>query len=156
MAVNARQRIDEIRRISDDQVEVAVNIGEQIAFDDRNIANSVNRGIDSAEPKRPPIDVTQSNNTSPSCRHEGGYLQACRAAAGADIKNSQPTRGPLFHRAPGLLDKTHEAVRVRSKEDRVRLLGGKGGMHEQLSTQGRETDRTSVGSADELQCAGLG
>jgi hypothetical protein len=62
MAIQARQRINQIGRISEDKVEGSVDTGVEIALDNLNVGHAVKVGIKLAKPKCTQVDIRKGDN----------------------------------------------------------------------------------------------
>ena len=59
VTIHTFKRIDEIRRIGNDHVELSAKLLEQVAFDDMRIADSIQQRINSAEAQGASIDIAE-------------------------------------------------------------------------------------------------
>ena len=150
--VQPRRRVDQIRRIGDDQIERAVEPVEQVAFHDLDPAHAVQRGIHPAEAQCTVIDVGKDERRIP-VREQTRDTEPAGAAAGADIGDAHA--GPRPDRGDRLGDPSNETIGVGPEENRIALLGREGRMHEHPASHGGEPHGAAQAGARRLHHAGV-
>ncbi len=149
MAVGALGRIDQIGRVGQDQVELAVDGIEQVAVPRLQVVRRGQRGIHLGQAQRGGVDVHRQ------------YLGLGSRQSGEDGSRTGATAN--VHGAPDVapmniqvrLDGTGETVGVRAEEHRIRCLGGKCRMHEQLAVKARQPHPAAPARAAGFEHAGL-
>ena len=129
MAVGPPRWVEQVRRVGDDQVELARHPRQQVAPDGRRIGRIGEGSVDACEAERGIVDVEH--------RHLGlraglGDEDAARPRAAADIGRAMDGGG-----AGGQLrlDGRGEAVGVRAEEHGIGGAGWISGMQEHLAVQ---------------------
>ncbi|MNM90980.1 hypothetical protein D3C81_1032620 [compost metagenome] len=135
MSIGALRRIQQIGRIGDDEIEIAIDGREQVAVPGLQVIHPGQRGIHLGEGQRPAVDVQRQHL---AVRAALGDLQRAGTGPAADIHCSAGTGSP--GRLQVMLDGMDEAIGVGAEEHRILAQGRESRVHVQGIAHARPAD----------------
>src|SRR4029077_3657628 len=135
MAIEPPVIIDEVGRVGDDDVGIAVNSAKNIAVHGLCRRQAIESGVDEAECQR--FVVYVGEDQLDGLAEKASCEDPTHTASGSDINERSFVCGKAGKRSPQQPD---ESIGVGAEKDGIPLICGEAGMHEQKLIDASESD----------------